>query len=111
MHQVQQPAVGLPAVTVASCTAVHDAHLRGVHDTAHGLACMVAGGGSLARSAKLMEVPRRMWSRNCRSTSFRKSCVRFRKLSAAEIAEHGRVCGSGEIGIMRGSLHVNAVQC
>ena len=35
--------------------------------------CSVAGGGSEARSAKLMLVPRRMWSRNCRSTSLRKS--------------------------------------
>ena len=35
--------------------------------------CSVLGGGSEARSAKLMEAPRRMWSRNWMSTSLRKS--------------------------------------
>jgi len=36
--------------------------------------CSVLGGGSEARSARLMEAPLRMWSRKWMSTSLKKSC-------------------------------------
>ena len=61
------------------------------------ITCRLAGGGSLARSAKLSDVPRpRMWSWKKTSTSLQKSCGRVGGIVRAAVPRRlGERCDSG----------------